>query len=395
MDGRDKPGNDGPQKNLMLRLFPLIAAIAAISIVGVGLSMTIPLIAVRMEAAGYSASANGWGVAMSGLATILVSPAIPTLVRVLGVRRLMLGALALGIASLAGLAFVDNILWWYPIRFGLGASLTLFFVVSEYAVNALAPETKRGLWIGIYSTSLYLGFALGPAIIGLVGTDGRIGFYAAMALFVLGGAPIIAAGGQIPTFSDHARRPPLAMIGRAPLVMLASLLFGALETGAMGLLPVHALRNGYDAATGALFVSFVAFGNVLFQLPLGLLSDRVDRQKLILAIAIFGLVGALAATLLTQHYIVFCALLFVWGGIVGGLYMVGLAMLGARYTGADLASANTAYVMLYATGMMIGPPILGTTLDASPNYGLFGGVVGLFAAYLAIYAFSVARRPSP
>ena len=34
-------------------------------------------------------------------------------------------------------------------------------------------------------------------------------------------------------------------IGRAPLVMLASLLFGALETGAMGLLPVHALRNGF------------------------------------------------------------------------------------------------------------------------------------------------------
>ena len=374
------------------RLFPLIAAIAAISIVGVGLSMTIPLIAVRMEAAGYSASANGWGVAMSGVATILVSPAIPMLVRTLGVRRLMLGALALGVASLAGLAFVDNILWWYPIRFALGASLTLFFVVSEYAVNALAPPQKRGMWIGIYSTSLYLGFALGPAIIGIVGTDGRIGFYAAMALFLLGGAPIIAAGAQIPTFEDKAKRSPFAMISRAPLVMLASLLFGALETGAMGLLPVHALRNGYDAATGALFVSFVAFGNVAFQLPLGLLSDRVDRLKLILAIAIFGLIGALLATVLTKHYAIFCALLFVWGGIVGGLYMVGLAMLGARYSGADLASANSAFVMLYASGMMVGPPALGLTLDASPTYGLFGGVAALFAAYLAIYA--VTRRSS-
>lgn len=369
----------------MPRLLPLVAAIAAISIVGVGLSMTIPLIAVRMEAAGYSASANGWGVAMSGVATILVSPLIPTLVRKLGVRGLMLLALALALASLSGLAFVDNVIWWFPIRFGLGAALTLFFVVSEYAINALAPENKRGLWIGIYSTSLYLGFALGPAIIGLVGTEGRIGFYAAMALFVLGGAPIIAAGGQIPTFSERAESPAWQMIGRAPLVMLASLLFGALETGAMGLLPVHALRNGYDAATGALFVSFVAFGNVAFQLPLGLLSDRVDRLKLILAIAIFGLAGALVATGLTAHYVAFCALLFVWGGVVGGLYMVGLAMLGARYTGADLASANSAYVMLYASGMMIGPPILGLTLDASPAHGLFGGVAALFAVYLAIY----------
>lgn len=373
----------------MPRLFPLIAAIAAISIVGVGLSMTIPLIAVRMEAAGYSASANGWGVAMSGLATILVSPLIPTLVRVLGVRRLMIVALALALMSLSGLAFVPDVFWWFPMRFLLGAALTLFFVVSEYAINALAPADRRGLWIGIYSTSLYLGFALGPTIIGFVGTEGRIGFYAAMALFVLGGAPIIAAGAHIPTFSERAERPAWAMIARAPLVMLASLLFGALETGAMGLLPVHALRNGYDAATGALFVSFVAFGNVAFQLPLGLLSDRIDRLKLIVAIAIFGLAGALAATLLSPHYIAFSALLFVWGGVVGGLYMVGLAMLGARYTGADLASANSAYVMLYATGMMIGPPILGLTLDASPSHGLFGGVALLFALYLAVVA---ARR---
>ena len=376
----------------MPRLFPLLAAIAAISIVGVGLSMTIPLIAVRMEAAGYSASANGWGVAMSGLATILVSPLIPTLVRVLGVRRLMMMALALAITSLVGLAFVDNVLWWFPIRFLLGASLTLFFVVSEYAINALAPAERRGLWIGIYSTSLYLGFALGPAIIGLVGTEGRAGFYAAMALFVLGGAPIIAAGAQIPTFNERAKSTAWTMIARAPLVMLASLLFGALETGAMGLLPVHALRNGYDAATGALFVSFVAAGNVAFQLPLGLLSDRFDRLKLIVAIAVFGLAGALAAMLLTQHYAAFAALLFVWGGIVGGLYMVGLAMLGARYTGADLAAANSAYVMLYATGMMIGPPILGFTLDASPSHGLFGGVALLFAAYLAVVAISRVRE---
>ena len=374
------------QKRFMPRLLPLIAAIAAISIVGVGLSMTIPLIAVRMEAAGYSASANGWGVAMSGLATILVSPFMPALVRSLGVRRLMALALALAVASLAGLAFVDNVLWWFPIRFGLGASLTLFFVVSEYAINALAPEERRGLWIGIYSTSLYLGFALGPVIIGFVGVEGRAGFYAAIALFMIGGAPIIAAGAGIPTFSERAERPAWAMIFRAPVIMLASLLFGALETGGMGLLPVHALRNGYDAATGALFVSFVAFGNVAFQLPLGLLSDRMDRRKLIVAIAIVGLVGALALMVVGAHYAAFSALLFVWGGIVGGLYMVGLATLGARYTGADLASANSAFVMLYATGMIVGPPVLGLSLDASPTHGLFGGVALLFVAYLVVVA---------
>ncbi|MCB1544324.1 MAG: MFS transporter, partial [Rhodoblastus sp.] len=60
--------------------------------------------------------------------------------------------------------------------------------------------------------------------------------------------------------------------------------------------------------------------------------------------------------------------------------------LGARYTGADLASANSAFVMLYATGMIVGPPVLGLSLDASPTHGLFGGVALLFVAYLVVVA---------
>lgn len=186
----------------------------------------------------------------------------------------------------------------------------------------------------------------------------------------------------------------MEMIGRAPILMLAALLFGAIETGGMGLLPVHALRNGFDAQTGALFVSYVAFGNVAFQLPLGLLSDRMPRRRLIVAIAIFGLAGALALILLTPHYAPFSVLLFVWGGIIGGLYMVGLAELGARYAGADLASANAAFVMLYATGMLIGPPLLGQTLDLSPHSGLFGGMAALFVAYLVAASIAGSRaRP--
>lgn len=373
-------------------LLPLLGAIAAISLVGVGLSLTVPLVSVRMEAAGFSGEANGLGVAMAGFATILVSPLVPALVRALGVRNLMILSLTLGIGSLLALAFVDNIYWWYPIRFAFSCALTFLFVVSEYAINALAPQERRGFWIGIYSTSLYLGFAAGPAILGLVGTEGRAGFYAAVALFAIAAAPIVFAGARIPGFDNRSGAPAFALFARAPILMLAALLFGAVETGGMGLLPVHALRNGFSAETGALFVSIFALGNVVFQLPIGLASDRFDRNALILAIALFGLVGSLALLALTPSFVAFAAVLFVWGGVAGGLYMIGLAELGARYSGADLASANSVFVMLYATGMLVGPPALGRALDYSPRYGLFGGVAVLFALYLAAAAVRRATR---
>ena len=362
----------------------LIAAIIAISLVGMGLSLTIPLLALGMEAAGYSAQANGIGTAISGVATLIAAPFTPILARKFGIRLLLLLALALGMASLLAFALVDDIVWWYPIRLTFGLALTQLFVVSEYAVGALAPPEKRGFWIGIYSTCLAIGFAAGPAIIALTGTQGRGGFLIGIGLFALAAGPILWAGGGIPGFSAKPKGAVLSFVSAAPATMLAALVFGAIETGAMGLLPVHALRNGLSAENGTLLVTLVALGNVMFQIPFGLLSDRISRDRLLTGIAIATLLGALALPLLAGSFPLFAAGLFVWGGVAGGLYMVGLSRLGARYDGADLAAANSAFVMLYAAGMLVGPPLLGLALDVSVSKGLFGGLAVLAAAYLCV-----------
>jgi MFS family permease len=77
-------------------------------------------------------------------------------------------------------------------------------------------------------------------------------------------------------------------------------------------------------------------------------------------------------------------LLVIWGGIVGSLYAVGLAHLGSRYSGPDLASANAAFVMLYSLGMLGGPPIAGLGMDLiSPN-GFFFSIAGLLVVYLGL-----------
>jgi MFS family permease len=69
---------------------------------------------------------------------------------------------------------------------------------------------------------------------------------------------------------------------------------------------------------------------------------------------------------------------------VGSLYAVGLAHLGSRYSGAELASANAAFIMLYALGMIAGPPVVGLGMDLySPN-GLFFSIAGLLALYLSL-----------
>lgn len=364
----------------------LVAAIAAIAVAGAGLSLSIPLLALRMEAAGYSATANGIGIAVAGLSTLVFAPFVPALAARIGVQRFLLASLLLAMVSLLGFAATEwDLRLWYPMRGVYSCALTGLFVISEYAVNALAPPARRGVWIGIYSTGLAVGFAGGPLILGVVGSEGLRPFLSGTALFLVAGIPLALAGRHLPGLARHAKSAPLIFLRRAPSLMSAAFVFGAVETGAMGLLPVHAVRNGLSAETGAMLVAALAAGNILSQVPLGYVSDRVPRRNLLLAVSAFASVVATFLAAIPASA-AFLPTLVAWSGVTSGLYMVGLAELGARYKGNDLATANAVFVGCYATGMMAGPPLAGRALDLWPASGLFLSLAALCALTLAIQA---------
>ncbi len=80
------------------------------------------------------------------------------------------------------------------------------------------------------------------------------------------------------------------------------------------------------------------------------------------------------------------ALLALWGGIVMGIYTIGLTMIGERFKGGELVGANALYVMLYALGMLVGP----AARRASPWMSgipmafvlALGGICGIYALFL-------------
>lgn len=367
----------------------LAAAIATVSMVGVGLSLSMALLAVRLATAGYSARAIGLNPAAGGLATLAIATSVPRLARWLGVQTLLFMALLAAILSLGAFAIYENYWAWLLIRGIFGAALTVLFVLSEFWINTVAPPNRRGIILGLYTTSLAAGFATGPTILAVTGTKGLPPFLAAIALFMIAAVPVALVGGQAPHIEQQTKTSLRGFLTAAPAATLAALIYGAIETAAMGLLPVYALRNGMTAETGALLVSLFALGNVIFQIPMGLLSDRVDRRRLLRITATAGLLGALVLSFgLGGNFLLFAILLVIWGGGVGSLYAIGLAHLGSRYQGAELAGANAAYIMLYSVGMLAGPPLLGIGLDLAPS-GLFLAIALLLAAYLGIVSWRI------
>ena len=366
----------------------LMAPIVASFTFGIGLSLALPLLALILAERGVSPSLIGLNSAVAGAASIAATPLAVPLARRLGTANGI--AVSIGVAALSLLAFfVIEPLWaWFVIRVFFHGALAMIFVLSEYWISAAAPDGRRGLAMGIYGAALSIGFAAGPTMLGIVGTEGFLPFALGAAVLAATAVPILTAHRWQPRFEAHGRSRILGLIAAAPLAMFASFTFGAVESGAISLLPVYGIAQGYDVATAALMVTAVALGNVVSQVPIGLLADRLDRRRLLFACALVGAAGAALMPFASADPWLLAALLFVWGGVVSGLYPIGLTQLSGRYTGINLVSANAAFVMMYATGVLVGPAAMGIGLDLWRPHGL-AVVIGLF---LAVYAAAVVVR---
>lgn len=372
----------------------IAAAIAAISVVGTSLGLGMPLLSILLEERGYSSIVIGLNTAVAGLAAVLVAPFVPGLARRVGSGFLLLMAVIVGTAVFPLFYVFSSLAVWFGLRFAFTLAINTIFVLSEFWINALAPPGRRGLVMGLYATVLSVGFAVGPAILALVGSDGWLPFAVGTALMAIAILPIVFGLGADPEIEIRQGRNVLHFLSVVPLSTLAALAMGAVESSVMSFAPVYGLRLGYPEEVAALLVMSVAIGNIVAQLPLGIVSDHMDRR---LMLALIGLVSSLLAVVsmaVSGSPSILMVTLGVFGGLYTGLYVVGLTHLGTRVSGGELASANAAFLMMYSVGMLIGPGLTGLGMDAAGPQG-FLCVNGLFLFAFGLFAivrFVGARR---
>lgn len=371
----------------------LVAAIATISAVGVAIGLGIPLLSVILETRGHSATMIGLNAAVAGIASIIAAPFAAPIAARFGVVPTLLAMLLVGGLSFFGFHFFTDFWMWVVLRVFLHFALTMLFILSEYWINAAAPPARRGLVLGIYGTVLSMGFALGPWLFAQIGSVGITPFAVGFAIIILAMLPVLFAWKESPDFHEEEHVPFAPFIWAVPTATAAVFVFGAVETGGFALFPVFGSRIGYSEANAALLLTTIGLGNVLMQIPIGLLSDHVkDRRKILLACTLVGLAGMGLLPFIYYNWYFVAALLFVWGGAVAGLYTVGLAHLGSQLTGRELASANAAFVFCYAVGMLVGPQAIGIGMDMMGPSGFAVALALFFAAYALLVGSRLISR---
>ncbi len=186
------------------RVAAIAAAIACVAVVGIGLSLSIPLLSIEMERRGASSTLIGLNTAMAGISSICIVPFVPRIAARFGVVPLLTLSLIVSAASLVAFPLLPGILPWFPLRFVFSAGLGALFVLSEYWINAAAPPERRGLVLGIYTTVLALGFAVGPVLLALVGTNGLWPYLTGALLVLAGLLPVLLARGLSPSVQGGA-----------------------------------------------------------------------------------------------------------------------------------------------------------------------------------------------
>ncbi|MHC1549175.1 MFS transporter [Phyllobacterium sp. K27] len=371
----------------------LVAAIATISAVGVAIGLGIPLLSVILENRGHSATMIGLNAAVAGIASIVAAPFAAPIAARFGVVPTLLAMLLMGGLAFFGFHFFTDFWMWVVLRVFLHFALTMLFILSEYWINAAAPPQRRGLVLGIYGTVLSMGFALGPWLFAQIGSVGITPFAVGFGIIIVAMLPVLFAWKESPDFHEEEHVPFAPFIWAVPTATAAVFVFGAVETGGFALFPVFGARIGYSEANAALLLTTIGLGNVLMQIPIGLLSDHVrDRRKILLACTLIGLLGMGLLPFIYYSWYLVAALLFVWGGAVAGLYTVGLAHLGSQLKGRELASANAAFVFCYAVGMLVGPQAIGIGMDMMGPSGFAVALALFFAAYALLIGSRLLTR---
>jgi MFS family permease len=371
-------------------------ALAAVfsSCLGVGLIFGFqpPLIALTLSRLGYPSFEIGAVTAASLIAVILCGPFYPRAIVRLGLKRCIVAGIVFAAGILLLMPLWPGVAFWLVLRFVAGCALGLVWIASEIWMNSASGTESRGTVMGIYGTVFSLGIVAGPILLEFTGTQGAKPFAIGAACLLLTLLPMallrqVASAAQVFT----PLRGLSGALRAAPIVMLAALVAGLVESADLTLLPLFGLHAGLDERAALLLVAVFMAGNAVLQVPIGLLADRYGRRTLLGICAVASFIGPLLLQRCLAAPILLWPLLFVWGGTLYAFYSQGVALLGEEFTVENLPSANTLFVMVYCLGGVVGPSVGGIAMDLWPRWGLPVLVSGAAVLMLGGLAISFAR----
>ncbi len=363
----------------------LAGVIAAMAVVDLVYGISFPLMALVLDSQGVSKSLIGLNTIVQASAVLVLAPFTPVLMARIAPSRLM-QAMTVVLALLIIIAgLYPNVWFWFPLRFLIGVATALLWIASESLINELAVERWRGRIIGIYTSVGAAGFALGPLVLILTGTQGMVPFATTSVITILAGLPLFFVAQIRLEHATGNNSGVWKVFLLAPVIMLANVAYAAAAESMLTFLPLYGMHFGLSQSFTLGLMTLMGAGGMILILPLGWVADHVNRMGMLVFIILFTMVGLLALphALQLEPWLVYL-FAFIFGGVDGMIYALGVILIGERFRGAQLATATAAFSACWGAGTILGPLLVGVGMDWFGNGSMALIIFAIFAIYLPL-----------
>ena len=363
----------------------LVIATVALAVASFGHGLTMPLLSLVLDHQGVDETLIGLNAGTYFIAVFAVAPLATRLLRARGPAVLMLVSILATAVLLALLRAFPNVWLWFPLRFALGMAASFLWIAGEAWVNHSATETHRGRIIAIFGIVVSAGFALGPLILSMTGTEGWAPFLVTIALLLVAAAVLAGTLGSSPKL--RGKTGPLARyVLLAPVAMFGYFVFAAGDAMLLTFLPIYAAGLGVGEVDAIRLLTVLAVGSMALQYPVGWLADRVSNYAIAAVMGAVLLAGSAALPWALPLPAISIVFMFFYGGALGALYTISLVLLGRQFKGAELSAASAMLAVMFCVGSFIWPSAGGAAMDRFGGDAMPVSLIAANAFFLVVVA---------
>jgi len=287
----------------------------------------------------------------------------PWLLRRVGHVRVFAALASLVSAAFILFAAVVDPIAWLLLRLVVGFCFSGIYVVAESWLNHSTSNDTRGQALSLYLIVQMAGIVLGQLLLNVADPAGYNLFVLITVLVSLSFAPILLSTSRAPVHETATPMSIKELIKASPLACFGNLLLGGTFAVLFGMAPVYATERGLTIAQVSYFITAIYFGGLIFQYPIGYLSDRFDRRYLIIGVTAVCAITAVWALFAGSSYVLLLIIAFIIGGMSNPLYSLLLAYANDYLETDQMPAASGGFLFINGFGAMSGPVVVGYVMQ--------------------------------
>ncbi|MFC6673713.1 MFS transporter [Marinobacterium aestuariivivens] len=303
-------------------------------------------------------------------------------------------------ASVLSMSPLVHMLWidpkiWALLRYVDGYCLAGLFIVTESWLNARATNQTRGSILALYMVVNYLAYGIGQLLLSF-SDPGHFDLFAVASIsFSLSLVPLLLTRSEAPAPEPMTKLTIKPLLKTAPAGFWGAICAGSINSAFFAMAPIFAQDLGLSVQQISIFMMCGIFGGLFLQIPIGRLSDRIERRRVLAAVSFGTLLVSLSMIVLTRLDLPIWWLygtVFAYGSLAFVIYSLSSAHVNDWSDPSQLMQTSSGLLVGYGFGAIGGPLISGALMGQFGPAALFAYtgscvfLLMLFAIYQSVVA---------